>query len=229
MSGEPDIATPARALGDNARGLMASALLGHRQISAGELARIAGVTASTASEHLQVLLSAGVVSVEHHGRGRFYRLANDDVARAVEALQVVAPRREIRSLTQATISTELCAGRTCYDHLAGDLGLRVADLLVVAELATGLNVGSILCAPQPFPDNVIIRTLGLLPPFGRRPWILGCLDWSGRRAHVAGQVGAQILSTMDETRWITRHHSTRAVVLTPRGADGLKSLMEEVS
>ncbi len=229
MNGEPDIAAPARALGDSARGLMASALLGHRQIPAGELARIAGVSASTASEHLHVLLAAGVVSVEHRGRGRFYRLANDDVARVVEALQVIAPRREIRSLTQATVSAELSAGRTCYDHLAGDLGLRIADLLVAAELASGLDVGSTLYAPQPFPDNLVTQTLGLLPPLGRRPWIRGCLDWSGRRAHVAGQVGAQVLSTMEARGWITRRPSTRAVLLTPYGAEELQLLTEAVS
>lgn len=229
MKGEPDIAAPARALGDTTRGLIASALLGHRQIPAGELARIAGVTASTASEHLQVLLAAGVVAVEHRGRGRFYRLANDDVARAVEALQVIAPRREIRSLTQATVSAELSAGRTCYDHLAGDLGLRIADFLVAADLAPGLEVGLSLHAPEPFPDNLLTQTLGLVPPRGRRPWIRGCLDWSGRRAHVAGQVGAQVLSTMEEREWITRRPSTRAILLTPYGAEELQTLTGALS
>lgn len=226
MNGEPDISAPARALGDPARGLMASALLGRRQIPAGELARIAGVAASTASEHLRVLRSAGIVSVEHRGRARFYRLANDDVARAVEALQAVSPRREIRSLTQSTVSAELRAGRTCYDHLAGDLGLRLTDLLVDAGLASGLDVGTVLEAPRPFPDDDLTRALGLLPEFGRRPWIRGCLDWSGRRAHVAGQAGAQVLATLDAHGWIERRPSSRAVRLTRLGSDELDSLAD---
>ena len=121
MSGEPDISVPARALGDPARALIASALLGNRQIPASDLARAAGVSPSTASEHLRVLMDAGLIDVEQRGRNRFYCLAGENVARAVEALQAIAPLREVRSLCQSTISADLRHARTCYDHLAFSL------------------------------------------------------------------------------------------------------------
>ena len=224
MSGEPDIAIPARALGDPARGLIASALLGNRQIPAGELARAAGVSPSTASEHLHVLRAAGIVEVEHRGRNRFYRLADEDVARAIEALQAIAPTSPVRSLRQSSISIELRSARTCYDHLAGDLGLRIMDLLTATAVVPALAVGSVAQAPQPFPGGVVVEMLGLRAPEGRRPWVRGCLDWSGRRPHAGGQLGAQVLETFEANGWIVRRRTSRAVRLTPPGESALALL-----
>lgn len=224
MSGEPDIAVPARALGDPARGRIVIALLGGRSIPAGDLARAAGVSASTASEHLRVLLAAGIVEVDHRGRHRFFRLASSEVANAVEALQAIAPHTEIRSLRQHHVSEELRAARTCYDHLAGDLGLRMADLLVTSGVVSELTVGESSSPPEPFPQTPLVRALRIRPPHGRRPWARGCLDWTGRRAHVAGQVGAQIFSAMDAQGWVTRRAGSRAVRLTDLGAARLAEL-----
>jgi len=229
MDGEPDVSVPARALGDSARGLIASALLGNRQIPAGELARIAGVSPSTASEHLHVLMGAGLIEVENRGRNRFYRLANEDVARAIEALQAVSPTRQVRSLRQSTISADLRSARTCYDHLAGDLGLRFTDLLVAAGITPTLTVGIVANAPQPFPHGVIVETLGLRAPEGRRPWTGGCLDWSGRRPHAGGQLGAQVLEVLEANNWVARMATSRAVRLTPRGEEATRSLEADAS
>lgn len=224
MGGEPDISVPARALGDPARALMASALLGNRQIPASELARVAGVSASTASEHLRVLMNAELINVEQRGRNRFYRLASESAARAVEALQGIAPLREVRSLRQSSISADLRHARTCYDHLAGDLGMRVTDLLTRSGVLSSLAVGESVDAPSPFPQGVIVDTLQLRPPQGARAWGRGCLDWSTRRPHVAGQLGAQVLATFEAEGWLLRRVTSRAVRLTARGEDMLIAL-----
>ncbi|MGI9822738.1 ArsR/SmtB family transcription factor [Agromyces sp. Marseille-Q5079] len=222
--GEPDISVPARALGDPARGRIVSALLGDRAVPAGELARIAGISASTASEHLRVLLDAGILIVENRGRNRFFRLAGSEVSHAVEALQTISPLTEVRSLRQHRVSEELRAGRTCYDHLAGDLGLRITDLLGRAGIADGLQVGATLHPADPFPSGPIVDALRIRPPSGPRPWARGCLDWTGRRPHVAGQLGAQILSAMESQDWIVRRPDSRAVRLTARGDECLREL-----
>ncbi|PWJ47610.1 DNA-binding transcriptional regulator, ArsR family [Quadrisphaera granulorum] len=224
MSPEPDIAVPARALGEPARARIAAALLSGRQVPAGQLAQTAGVAVSTASEHLAVLLAAGIVQVEHQGRQRLYRLASDDVARAVEALQVIAPSAPVRSLRQARVSVELRAARTCYDHLAGDLGLHLTDVLVEAHVIPPLHVGMRVDAPEPFPAGPLVELLGVHPGTGPRPWARGCLDWTGRRAHVAGQVGAQVLEALVSNGWVLRRSDTRAVRVTDTGQARLLGL-----
>lgn len=229
MSGEPDIAFPARALGDPARGRIVTALLGDRAIPAGDLARVAGVSASTASEHLRVLLAAGIVTVDHLGRNRYFRLASTDVAIAIEALQAIAPRTEIRSLRQHHVSEELRSARTCYDHLAGDLGLRITDLLVKSGTLAEPIVGEPSSAPEPFPDGPVAAAFRIQPSQGTRPWARGCLDWTGRRAHVAGQVGAQVLDACESQRWILRRPGNRAVRLTELGAARLQEFEALVS
>lgn len=225
MSGEPEIAVPARAMGDPARARMLSALLGERALSAGELARIARLSPSSTSEHLHVLAEAGLVLVDNQGRHRYYRLANSDVARAIESLQAIAPHAEVNSLRQHRASREMREARTCYDHLAGDLGLRLTDLLHQGGIIDELDVGSVGHQPKPFPDNQIVRALGLHESEGsRRPWTRGCLDWTGRRPHAAGQVGAQVLSAFRANGWITPRPGSRAVQLTTIGERRLQEL-----
>lgn len=225
MSGEPEIAVPARAIGDPARARMLSALLGERALSSGELGRIARLSPSSTSEHLHLLAEAGLVLVDNQGRHRFYRLANSDVARAIESLQAIAPLARISSLRQHRASREMREARTCYDHLAGDLGLRLTDLLHQGGIIDELVVGSVGQPPKPFPDNHIVRTLGLREPDGsRRPWTRGCLDWTGRRPHAAGQVGAQVLAAFRANGWITPRPDTRAVQLTTAGEHLLQEL-----
>jgi DNA-binding transcriptional ArsR family regulator len=225
MSGEPEIAVPARAMGDPARARMLSALLGERALSAGELARIARLSPSSTSEHLHVLAEAGLVLVDNQGRHRYYRLANSDVARAIESLQAIAPLAQVNSLRAHRASREMREARTCYDHLAGDLGLRVTDLLHREGIIDQLEVGSVGQPPKPFPDNQIVRALGLRESEGsRRPWTRGCLDWTGRRPHAAGQVGAQVLSAFRANGWITPRPDSRAVQLTTIGERRLQEL-----
>ncbi len=224
MSGDADPSAPARAIAEPARARMLIALLDGRTATAGELAAAAGVAASTASEHLAVLVDAGLVAVERVGRQRRVRLAGPDVARALEALQAIAPTGRVRSLRESRASRQLREGRTCYDHLAGDLGLRLTDLLVRHRLLVEpLTVGEVQAPPDPFPVDGPAATLGLSGPRGRRAWARGCLDWTGRRPHVAGQLGAQVLDAVRRQGWIDPADG-RAVRLTPTGRGQLDRL-----
>lgn len=224
MMGDADLSVPARALGDPARARMVTALLGGRSVPASELAREAGVAASTASEHLRVLLDAGLVTVDQRGRNRFFRLASVEAARAVEALQAISPAAPVRSLRSHRISEELRAGRTCYDHLAGELGLRVTDLLVANGIIPMLEPGGVVMSPATVPGGDMAELLGVRMPQGSRPWARGCLDWSGRRPHVAGQVGADALLALERRGWVERRKGSRAARLTEAGLGGFERL-----
>src|SRR3954468_14968243 len=128
--GDADIATIASVIGHPARGRMLTAVFDGRALPASELARLAGVSASTASAHLQRLTASGLVAVERQGRHRYHRLADARVAELIETMAQLAPAHEVRSLREANRSTAERAARSCYDHLAGAVGVAVADALV---------------------------------------------------------------------------------------------------
>jgi DNA-binding transcriptional ArsR family regulator len=133
MDADVDVAGVAGLLADPTRVAMLDALHAGRALSAGELARVAGVAAPTASAHLRRLLDGGLVAVETQGRHRYYRLAGPAVVAAVEALSVIARPRPVRSLRQSQRAQALRFARTCYDHLAGVVGVAVADALLRAD------------------------------------------------------------------------------------------------
>ena len=143
MHGDADLATPARLMGEPARAAMLVALLDGRSLPATELAAIAGVKPPTASAHLAQLVDGGLVVDRRLGRHRYFALAGPDVADAVEALQRIAPRRPVSSYRQSATAERLAEARSCYDHLAGRLALRLADALVaegaIAPLEAGAN------------------------------------------------------------------------------------------
>ncbi len=203
---------------------MLSALVGGGALTAADLARVGGVAASTASAHLATLVAAGLVRVRPVGRQRVHVLAGPDVARAVEALQALAPPVPVRSLRGARIAADLVAGRTCYDHLAGELGLRLTDLLVARGVVAPLEPGAVhdhLGCPD---DPVALGLrLGAVTP-GRRALVRGCLDWSGRRAHLAGALGAHVLTELRGRDWVRPRPGSRAVRLTEAGEAGLRAL-----
>jgi DNA-binding transcriptional ArsR family regulator len=217
MHGDADIASVAALLGDPARAAIVGALQEGRALPAGELARRAGVSASTASEHLAKLVAGNLLLCESSGRHRYFRLGGVEVARAVEALAAIAPRRPVRSLRGATIASALVEARTCYDHLAGKLGVAIADSLLGRDAVVECD-GRFELGPQ---ADDVLATLGLsveaLP--ARRPPVLRCLDWSERRPHLAGALGAALCATAFDAGWIERLPGSRAVRLT---ADGQK-------
>ncbi|WP_088319676.1 helix-turn-helix transcriptional regulator [Kineosporia sp. R_H_3] len=227
--GPADLSVPARAMAEPARARMLDALVDGRAWTASELARAAGVAASTASGHLKVLTDHGLVTVTASGRHRYFALAGPDVARAVEALQAIAPRLTVRSLRQQRVSADLRAGRTCYDHLAGDLGLRVTDLLVDAGCLAAPETGRDVPLADPLPAHPVVERFAVAavataPAGGRRPVARGCLDWTGRRPHLAGRLGAHLLTVFRDRGWVEPRPGSRALRLTATGAEVLAAL-----
>jgi DNA-binding transcriptional ArsR family regulator len=217
-TGDADIATIANVIGHPARGRMLTAMLGGRALPASELARAAGVSNSTASAHLAKLTGSGLVAVERHGRHRYHRLADERVAELIETMSLLAPAREVRSLRDANKATAERAARSCYDHLAGAVGVAVADALCErgALRRDGLTLGD----PAPFAAlGVEVDKLGR----GRRPLTRSCLDWSERRPHLAGELGAALLEALFAAGWLSRRPLGRAVSVTPRGLAGLRA------
>jgi DNA-binding transcriptional ArsR family regulator len=210
-----DVSPVAALLGDRARARIVQALLGGRALPAGELARHAGVGASTTSAHLAKLVDGGLLTVTRSGRHRYFEIATADVSRAVEALAAIAPPSLPHSLRQASVGQALAAGRTCYDHLAGSLGVTLTDALLERGALSQTDEGFAL-GPQ---AKAILAILEIdtdaLPQ--RRPAALRCLDWSERRPHVGGAVGAAICTRALEARWLTRLPNSRAVRLTAAG------------
>ena len=214
--GDVDIAAVAALLADRTRARMLTALAGGVALPAGELARTAGVSAGTASQHLAKLVAADWLAVERHGRHRYYRIDRPDVLNVVESLAKVAPVREVRSLSGARLNDSLRLALTCYDHLAGALGVAVFDALSdqgALEKPEGTW--------QAGADATVMDRLGIHLPDDavrrRRPAVRACLDWSQRRHHLAGWLGAAVLRRMIEQRWCERVRGNRSVQVTDTG------------
>ncbi len=207
------LANIARMIGEPARAAMLHALLSGEVLSAGALARRARVAPATASVHLARLVDAGLLVRMQHGRERLYALANADVAAALEALaRLIAPAEA------ASAHAALRAARTCYDHLAGKLGVQLTEHLVARRL---LRKGTLEL--QPSGEEWLERwgvDVGALRQ-ARRPLTRACLDWPERRDHLAGAVGAAIVNVMLRRGWLVRLPGTRAVRLTVRGGEAL--------
>lgn len=208
------------ALGDPARARMLTALLDGRALTAGELAFHAGVAAPTASGHLARLAELGLLALEKQGRHRYYRLASPLVARMLEGVQRVAAEGPRRHRPPGPADAQLRLARTCYDHLAGRLGVGLADALVAAgRLELDGEGGRLTDAGARF-----LAGFGLdLPALaeGRRCFCRPCLDWSERRPHLAGALGAALARACFERGWIARVKDSRAVAITAAGRRGL--------
>ncbi|WP_299537605.1 helix-turn-helix transcriptional regulator [uncultured Streptomyces sp.] len=219
------LAALASLLADETRAAFCLALLDGRAWTAGELARHAGVAPSTASEHLAKLVAGGLLTGEKQGRHRYVRLADERAARLIEELtgQALAggPQEPPRSLRAATVADALARGRTCYDHLAGRLGIAITDAMTARGLLRQ-ETGFALT------DHGIgwFAALGAaLPAGGRRPLARGCLDWTERRPHLAGVAGAALCGHALEQGWCVRIGSGRAVRATPDGESALRDLL----
>jgi len=218
---EANIASPAALIGDPGRAAMLQALLGGRAEPAGALAWAAGLTAQAASNHLARLVDGGLVRVEREGRHRYYRLANAEVAHALEALAVLAA--PVRSLEhpRSPQARALREGRCCYGHLAGRLGIAVTDALVARDLLRPVD-GKLYDIPPA--GRVWFEDLGLdLDALrSKRGAARQCLDWTERRHHLAGPLGVALLSRMVALGWIDTEAGSRAVKLTTLGREELR-------
>ncbi|MFJ6659178.1 ArsR/SmtB family transcription factor [Streptomyces sp. NPDC091377] len=219
----PQLAALAALIADETRARCLLALLDGRAWTAGELARHAGVAASTVSEHLGKLVTGGLITEERQGRHRYVRLADASAAQLVEDLAArVGPAvRPPRTLREAGAGSAMARGRTCYDHLAGRLGIAVTDALTAHGLLRQ-DTGFALTDPgvEWFGSTGIPLTRT-----GRRPLARGCLDWTERRPHLGGVAGAALCRHALDTGWCVRIGSERAVKVTAEGEQALAGLL----
>ncbi len=231
MPGDADIASVAALMGEPARAAVLMALADGRSLAATTLAAEANVAPSTASGHLARLVEGRLVTVESSGRHRYFRLASPEVASALEALARLAPHRQVRSLSQGTHAEAIRRARTCYDHLAGRLGVALLDALVstgvlhVHEVGEGsdpvLGAGRARVYVLTGDGTSRLAALGVAPdPPTRRPLTRYCIDWSEQRPHLAGWLGAALLTRFAELGWVLRAPK-RVVKVTDAGWAGL--------
>ncbi|MDI1465382.1 helix-turn-helix domain-containing protein [Catellatospora sp. KI3] len=227
MNRASDLAALAALLADQTRAAMCLALLDGRAWTAGELAAHVGVAPSTATGHLHRLIDGGLLAERRQGRHRYVQLADPTVAHLIEDLSArFGPRpAPARGLREATAGAALRRGRTCYDHLAGRLGVGLTDAMTAAGLLDQANGFALTATGLAW----LTDELELSPDelrSGRRPVARGCLDWTERRQHLAGTAGAQLCRRLLDNRWVARIGSGRAVRLTPAGKTALGRLLE---
>ncbi|MGV3487733.1 MAG: ArsR/SmtB family transcription factor [Tuberibacillus sp.] len=219
MGSRPEFSYVAKLMADSSRAAMLEALLGIDGLPASELARKANVSLQTASGHLAKLVEGNLVRVEKYGRHRYFRIASADVAHAIESLTVIAPSPRINSLKDSSRAEKVRHARTCYDHLAGKLGV----LLTEAFLQKGYLIDDEV--------DFLVTEMGekYFHDFGidldalrnkRRYFARKCLDWSERRYHLAGSLGNAILVRLLNLGWIEKLPD-RALKVTKAGSVGL--------
>jgi DNA-binding transcriptional ArsR family regulator len=213
------IAETAALVGDPARASMLAALMDGRALTAAELARIAGITPQTASGHLARLTEAGLLALERQGRHHYHRLASATVAQMLEGIMATAAllRGEGRAPVVSPRDKALRHARTCYDHLAGELAVAIADRMVERGHVEFCDDGGLLTSD----GAAFLRKLGLeLDP--AKMFCRPCLDWSERRLHIAGSVGRAFCHVCFAQGWIRRIDGSRAVSVTPSGRLALR-------
>jgi DNA-binding transcriptional ArsR family regulator len=231
MTGDADVAAVGALIAEPSRARILMALQDGRALPASVLAAEAGVAPSTASEHLARLVDGGFVCVERHGRHRYYRLRGRDVAEFLESVAQLAPTAPVRSLRDHTKLAALRRGRTCYDHLAGRLGVELLQALLREQLVDGHD-GTF----RPDAERLSARSrdpIYRVTAAGRERFAaLGidaddgvmvphCVDWTEQRHHLAGSIAASLTTRMFEFEWLERAPRHRAVHLTDAGASGL--------
>lgn len=224
----PDFTRVGALLGNPGRSAILNALLKGDCRSATELARAARVAPSTASEHLAALQAGGLVQVELRGRHRFYSISKPEVGEALEALARICPPTPVRSLHQFVARHNLAVARTCYDHLAGKLGVALHDALTGQRWIGGYHREYVLTRV----GTRALLELGVdleSARTSRRAFARPCLDWTEQRYHLAGALGAAITSAMFDRGWLRRNEeSERSVELTTAGRSGLALMRVDV-
>jgi len=204
MKAGPDIAMVASLVGDPARSNMLTALMTGRALTASELAQEAGVTPQTASSHLSKLEAGGLIELEKQGRHRYYRLTGPDVAGVLEGLESLAARVGHLRVRTGPKDPALRRARICYDHLAGDLGVQMLDSMkkqrLVRESKQAIELTS---EGKRFMAKALQIDADMLA-HPRRPVCKACLDWSERRHHLAGTLGAAVMTRFTELKWAAR-------------------------
>jgi DNA-binding transcriptional ArsR family regulator len=219
------LAALAALLSDETRAVFLLSLLDGRAWTASELARQAGIAASTASEHLGRLVSAGLLAEERQGRHRYVRLADADAAQLVESVASYAiPGRDApHTLRAASAGAAMARGRTCYDHLAGRLGITITEAMERRGLLLTGNGFALTDEGLAWFDDLGIHLSAIT---SRRPRVSSCLDWTERKRHLAGIAGAELCRHALERKWCVRIGSERAVKVTPEGERTFAELLD---
>jgi DNA-binding transcriptional ArsR family regulator len=222
MTTSAKMAAIAALVGEAGRARMLTALMDGRAMTATELAQLAGISASTASGHLGKLTRAGLLAVLSQGRHRYFRLASPAVARLLESIMVVAGEPIAEQSPAPRIGRLLREARTCYDHLAGRLGVALTDALIhKGAIELGDEAGRVTEFGESFLQSFGISLEDRRQ--SRRLYCRPCLDWSERRFHLAGVLGSALLARTLELGWIVRADEGRAVSVTPKGRRGFSS------
>ncbi len=225
MKDGPHIARIAALIGDHARAEVLTALMADRALTATELADMAGVSKSTLSAHLTKLLEAQLIAVEPQGRHRYFRLANPDVAQLLESLMGVAFRSGAVRLRGSPREPALRKARVCYDHLAGELGVLAFNGLQSQGVFTGLQRDLQLTETgRAWFSALGVDSTALATQ--RRCFCRPCLDWSERRHHLAGVLGAALLARVFELGWARRDPHSRVVLFTVPGEYAFRQLFK---
>lgn len=223
MNGGPGLALVASLIGDTTRANILGALLDGRALTASELAYFAYVSPQTASGHLAKLTDGQLLTVLRQGRNRHYRLATPLVAQMLEGIMAVASQGPRRHRPASKAEDAMRTARTCYDHFAGKLGVGLADNLIAR--------GYLVLTPEA--GEVTARGAAFLDDFGvdlealrakRRTLCRPCLDWTERRLHLGGTVGAALARRCFDLGWLRRSRDSRALIVTPAGRHGLEDV-----
>ena len=230
MTNTNQVAEIGMLIGEPARVAMLDALMDGRALTASELARIAGVTPQTASSHLARLIAADLLKVKKQGRHRYHALASTDVAHMLEGIMQIASanaQKSRRRLVTGPRDEAMRRARTCYDHFAGGLGVAIADGLIAKGFIEldddgGLVTDAGLAALQK--NGIDVEAGSATKRRSSRPLCRPCLDWSERRPHVAGKLGAAICAHYFDKGYVRRVKSSRAVTVTPMGKKALRDM-----
>ncbi|WP_029064522.1 winged helix-turn-helix domain-containing protein [Labrenzia sp. DG1229] len=225
MKDGPDITRIGALIGDPARANILSALMSGKALTATELAAEAGITGQTASSHLKKLQEGGLLVQAKQGRHRYFTLSGPDVGTTLEALMGLAARKGHLRTRTGPRDPAMRTSRVCYDHLAGDMAVRIfdslqsRDFLKITQDKGGLGLTA---SGEDFVTGFGVDLAGLR--LSRRPICRACLDWSERRNHLAGSLGAALLVRFQEEGWLRREKNSRVVHISPNGHENLNRL-----
>ncbi|HWL84997.1 MAG TPA: helix-turn-helix domain-containing protein [Polyangiaceae bacterium] len=224
MNEKHALSAAASLIAEPARAAMLVALLDGRALTAGELARAAEVSPQSASLHLSKLVDGGMLVVHPQGRHRYYRMAAPEIGHALEALGAIATIRPTKPVLRTPRDQALCFARTCYDHLAGTLGVELAAALEGKGIVTATEDRKYALGPD---GPSWLTRWAIEDPSRRarhREFASRCLDWTERRPHIGGALGATLLASFIERRWLQRKPESRAMRITERGMRGFAEL-----
>ena len=219
MDADAQVADVAALLADSSRTAILWVLSDGRALPACDLGLEVGIKAPTVSHHLTKLINGGLVKSEKHGRHRYYRLANLRVVALLETLATFAPPARAKTFRQGQRAKSLRFARTCYDHLAGRLGVEITETLVRMRHLELSDRDFVLSSH----GSLFLEQFGVdihRAQSARRSFARCCLDWSERRYHLAGSLGSALLDRLFDVGWIKRGEIGRAVLVTPEGQKG---------